>query len=67
MNEDEARQLLSLLLAESGIPVPEEADAASLMRRYLDAAPLPAAVENALAAIFDAAAAPSQSASSKLE
>ena len=64
MNEDEALQLLSLLLAENGLPVPAGADAAALLRRYLDAAPLPTTAENALAAIFDAAAAPAGNASS---
>ena len=61
MSDIKARQLLSLLLVENGIAVPEDMDAAGLMRRYLEASPLPAATENALATVFDVAVTSPQS------
>lgn len=55
MAEDTARQILSLLLTEKGIPVPEGSGESELLQLYLDMNPVPTAAEHALAAIFDAA------------
>ena len=56
MVESKTRQLLSLLLAENGVVVSEEADAATLMRRYFDTAHPEAPAGDTLGPIFDTVA-----------